>query len=143
MNCEVNQYQSSIGSTSCTNCAAGFVQPATGQTRCVADKDSFKCWAANDRAKFPFQPVSGLRVDDAYATQNVDITGPMAVCNTADVEDEGIAHPGKKLCCYRISEDPLESKLKVTTTDERFGTQQLKIKRPLMLCEPCSASVPQ
>jgi len=138
LNCPANQYQASIGSSTCLACDAGFVQPSVGQTRCIADKDHFKCWAANDTKKAPFTPVTNLKLDDAFAAQMVDITEPMAVCNPADEEGAGIAHPDRKLCCYRIAEDPLESKLKVTTTDDRFGTQSLKIRRPLMLCEPCS-----
>ena len=94
------------------------------------------------RADPPFVPITGLLADDAVAQQTVDVVMPNAVCAATSLGSVPAANPARRMCCYAIGvAGKLPAAPQAETTDQ-FGSRSVRLaKQPLMLCEPCSATV--
>lgn len=98
--------------------------------------DAYKCYKARDLRNPPFVDVDALPLDDQFGPDTVQVKKPLFLCNPAD-SGAGINAPQSNICCYMIDGTNLDPARSVEIEDQ-FGTLQLKVKRPDLLCQPCS-----
>jgi subtilisin family serine protease len=100
--------------------------------------DSFKCYLAKDlkSPKFVQTTVSlsdqlGLN-DGTFALQK-----PHLICNPADVNGAGIRHTAPHLVCYKIKGPKISRGDRPSVeAEDSFGTAQLRLMKPFVLCVP-------
>jgi hypothetical protein len=140
--CAADTFQDLPGSTSCQSCAAGFEQPATSQASCleIAGTGDMKCWKAKDLKNPKFVKIEGQQLDDQFANQNVDLKRPFLFCSPADT-GSGSGDSEFHQCCYKIKGDKLNPPAQVETVGTLGNTLQLEVKKPFLLCEPCTRTL--
>lgn len=105
---------------------------------CLGD---FKCWKVKDLRQPRFAKLDGFQLDDEFGADMVRVRKPALVCNAAAAGGSGVANPGAHLCCYQVRAANPQPPASAGISDS-FGTLELGIKKPQMLCQPCSLAAP-
>jgi hypothetical protein len=109
---------------------------ASGTPFSLAPRRDFQCYQAKDLKSPKFAAVQDLPVEDAFATGAADVSKPYLVCAPAGVD--GAAVPTENaLCCYKMKGAKLSPPVDVEASDA-FGTLQLELKAPKVLCTVCT-----
>lgn len=111
----------------------------TTTTTTLPPRDPYKCWRVKDLRNPKFPRQAGVRLDDAFRADTVDVVKPFMVCNPADTDGAGAADPSALLCCYgTATKKRLNPKRTIAITDP-FGDFDWQAKgKPKLLCQPCS-----
>jgi subtilisin family serine protease len=105
--------------------------------------DSFKCYAVKDR-KNPKFVATTVSLSDQFGLNDgaFSVKKPYLICNPAERNGRGVHHPAPHLVCYKIK-GPKISKGDQPSVEaaDGFGTLQLRLKKPFLLCVPSSKTV--
>jgi hypothetical protein len=102
--------------------------------------DNFKCYKARDLKQPKFNGAI-VDLDDQFVNDTgVEVKKPFLICNPTNVNGGGINNPSDHLSCHKVKADKLSPPAKVTATD-MFGSIDLELKKPFVLCLPSSKSV--
>jgi hypothetical protein len=119
----------------------GFANPAVKDLVLdISATDDYKCYKAKDLKNPKFGQIKdpGITLDDQFATDsNVAVTKPFLFCTPSDKNSGGIIDPITHLCCYKVKGQTLSPPAETKITDQ-FGTLELGIKKPQVLCQPCT-----
>ncbi len=104
--------------------------------------DDFTCYKAKD-LKDPEFPGAIVSLADQFETKFTDVKKPYFFCNPTSTNSAPIDNPLDHLACYKIKDIPPQApfpgaKVQVTNV---FGTGQLELKKPYLLCAPSSKTV--
>ena len=138
--CTAGSYQASTGASTCANCPVGTTQAMTGQTAC-GTANAYKCWKAKDLKNPQFAPLAAISADDEFVTGTVDVKKPFLFCGPAQVNGAPIGDPNLHQCCYKVKGAPLDPAVQVESNGAMAGTLQVEVKKPFVVCEPCSTTV--
>ena len=100
--------------------------------------DDFKCHKVKDLKQPKFLKTT-VSLDDQFGPDAMlEVKRPFMICNPADKSGRGLFNPDAHLCCYKVKGAKFTVAKEVEITDD-FGTLRLgKIKKPRLLCTPCS-----
>jgi hypothetical protein len=98
--------------------------------------DHMKCYKAKDLKNPKFVKLEGLELEDQFGNDSVKVSKLFFVCAPADKENSGVTDPELHMCCYKIKGTKLEPPEQVEVEDQ-FGTLQMELKVPQLLCQPC------
>lgn len=116
------------------NVSINFVPPPSNH---------FKCYKAKDLKNPAFTQIKdpGISLIDQFGSEaNVGVLKPFLLCNPADKNGSGIGDPSAHLCCYKIKAQKPDPKPQVQVADQ-FGTLQLLVVKPQLLCQPCTKTI--
>jgi hypothetical protein len=105
--------------------------------------DSFKCYLAKD-LKDPKFVKTTVALGDQLGLNDGSflVTKPHLVCNPVDVDGDAIEHPAAHLVCYKLKGPKISRHDRPSVeAEDRFGTVQLQVKKPFLLCVPAAKSV--
>ena len=103
--------------------------------------DNFACFKAKDLKQPEFVPVNALPLSSDLQMGTVDVKKPSFVCMPADKDGSGVSEPSVAQCCYQAKGTTLKPATGVQVTDD-FGSLQLGLSKPSMMCQPCSVLLP-
>jgi len=106
--------------------------------------ESFTCWKVKDTRNPRFEPVF-VDLDDAFATQEVELKKPFMMCAPASVDGSTVENTTDHICCYKAKGAKLDPPRPVVSVDGVSLGQviELEVKKTALFCEPCtSAAVP-
>ncbi len=104
--------------------------------------DHFQCYKVKDLKNPKFDKIKGVQVSDQFGSDVIEVKKPSLLCAPVDKEGSGINDPETHLCCYKIKGTKLDPPAEVEIEDQ-FGTLELKVKKPELICLPCSKTVLQ
>jgi hypothetical protein len=90
-----------------------------------------------------FEKIEELQVEDQFDQSGpdlIDVKKPSLLCTPVDKAGEGIIDLNAHLCCYTIKGTKLNPSVDVEI-DDQFGTLELNVKKPKLICLPCSKTV--
>jgi len=122
-------------------CVGGVCFHADGQCAAPTALDHYKCHKVKDLKNPAFTKIRdpGISLVDQFgADPDVDVLKPFMICNPADKNGSGISDPTAHLCCYKIKGRKVVPPLKQVETGDQFGTLQLEVLKPQLMCQPCS-----
>jgi hypothetical protein len=107
--------------------------------------DHFKCYKAKD-LKNPKFVSTTVSLSDQFGINDgpFDVKKPSLFCNPADKNGEGILNPLDHLTCYQVKGPKLlkDDRPKVEVANQ-FGTLQLEVQKPFLLCVPSTKTLLQ
>jgi polyhydroxybutyrate depolymerase len=113
-----------------------FTLPASGI-------DHFKCYKAKD-LKSPKFAATTVALNDQFGINDgdFDVKKPSLFCNPVNKNNEGIVNAADHLTCYTVKGPklPKQDRPKVEVANQ-FGTLQLEVQKPFLLCVPSTKSV--
>ena len=121
-----------------TGAATTTTVPTTTTTTLPAPTlDDYKCYKAKDLHNPRFTPIPGQSIGDQFATDSGDVKKPAFVCIPAEVPSgAGLMNPTAYQCCYKLSAPKLDPGVDLSIVDG-FGSLDLEIKKPSLVCRPC------
>jgi hypothetical protein len=138
--CAAQTFQDMPAAAMCAACPAGFFQPATGAASCL-ERNSRRCWKAKDlKNPAAFAPQTGLAITDAISSTPVDLSKPALFCSPAGLGAHGVADPDPRQCCYKAKGTKLATPYNLQVTGAQFGTLQLSLSQPSLVCEQCAGA---
>jgi hypothetical protein len=105
--------------------------------------DDFKCYKAKD-LKDPKFASTTVALSDQFGVNDgaFDVKKPFLLCNPSDVNGEGIANPADHLTCYKVKGPKLlKPDRPAVDVQNRFGSVQLAVKKPFLLCVPSAKTL--
>jgi subtilisin-like proprotein convertase family protein len=104
--------------------------------------DNYECYKAKDLKQPKFVPVEDVSLITLVQPDTADVKKPALVCLPANKDGSGVTELDIAQCCYQVKGGALKPARNVQVSDE-FGTLQLSLSKPGLLCQPCSVqSVP-
>lgn len=102
--------------------------------------DDYKCYKSKDLRNPRFSQLPDQSVVDEFSDGTADVKKPALVCVPAEVPmGSGLIDPGAYQCCYKVSASKLDPAVELSTTDG-FGSLEIEIKKPALVCRPCAVS---
>jgi subtilisin-like proprotein convertase family protein len=99
--------------------------------------NNYECYKAKDLKQPKFVAVQDLPVTTTLQPDTVDVKKPTLVCLPADKDGAGVSDPEIAQCCYKAKGTALKPAENVQISDD-FGTLQLGLSKPGLVCQPCS-----
>ncbi len=124
-------------------CLDGVCLHTEANCAVVAPHGSYKCYKAKDLKNPPFQKIKkpGISLGDAFMLDpDVTVVKPFHYCEPADVDGGGFGDSPAPLCCYKVRGRKVLPPPTVATSDG-FGDLSLLLRKPDLLCQPCSANI--
>jgi hypothetical protein len=87
-------------------------------------------------------PLDDVAIDSRLLDAPIHVKKPSYVCLPADVDGSGVPDEGVAQCCYQTKGPAPIRPVPAEITDS-FGTLQLGLSKPSLVCQPCSAQVPE
>jgi subtilisin family serine protease len=105
--------------------------------------DSFKCYLAKDRKSPKFVPTTVALGDQLGLNDGTfAVKKPHLLCNPAEQNGLPVDHPAPHLVCYKIKGPKISKGDRPSVeAEDAFGTVQLQLKKPFLLCVPSVKSV--
>ncbi len=121
------------------DCGAGILDAGAAVEAATHTLDAYHCLRTKD-LKDPRFVATALSLTDQFGTGVAEVRKPFLVCNPAAMNGSGITHPADHLTCYKIkADDPLPAPhLAVVNA---FGSSELSIRKPFLLCVPGAKTV--
>jgi hypothetical protein len=113
------------------------------RVRCPRPAEDFKCYKVKD-LKNPALATPPLALADQFGVNDgvFDAKKPFLLCNPSEMDEQPIFDPATHLVCYKISGPKLDAAERPRIeTVSRFGTSQLELTKPAVLCVPSSKSL--
>jgi hypothetical protein len=102
--------------------------------------DHMKCYKAKDLKNPKFEKLEGLELEDQFGSESVKVSKLFFVCAPVDKDNTGVKNPDLHMCCYKIKGAKFDPPKEVEIQDQ-FGTLQMGLKMPQLLCQPCSKTL--
>ncbi len=109
----------------------------------LCERDSFKCYKARDLGAPRFDNIDLTLADQFGVNDGVfTLTKPTHLCNPTSVDSSAISNAADHLTCYKVKGPTLmpQQRPSVEVTD-LYGTLELQILRPALLCAPSSKTI--
>lgn len=100
--------------------------------------DPLRCWKVKDLKNPKFVKQETVSADDELASDTFDTKKPDLYCAPASVDGALVADAGSQLCCYKVKGNKLDPPAVRATTGDVGGSLELEMKKPSLLCEPCT-----
>jgi hypothetical protein len=113
------------------------------RVRCPRPAEDFKCYKVKD-LKTPRFEATSLSLSDGFGVNDGDFEAqkPFLLCNPSETDGQVIFDPATHQVCYKIKGPKLNPsdrpRIEAVT---RFGTSQLEIVKPALLCVPSTGVV--
>jgi hypothetical protein len=95
--------------------------------------DHFKCYKASGE-----KPSLSVILTDQFGTEQAAVVKPVSLCNPVAKTVQGstipIGDPTAHLVCYQIKAPRFTAR--TVTAKDQFGTESVKVKKPVTLCVP-------
>jgi len=105
--------------------------------------DAFKCYLAKD-LKSPKFAKTTVSLSDQLGLNDGSFTlkKPHLLCNPVDQDGAGIEHPAARLVGYKVKGPKLsKGEQPSVEVEDEFGTLQLRLRKPFLLCVPSFKNV--
>jgi hypothetical protein len=102
--------------------------------------DHMKCYKAKDLKNPKFEKLESLPLEDQFGSESVKVSKLFFVCAPADKNNTGVNNPDLHMCCYKIKGAKFDPPKQVEVQDQ-FGTLQMGLKMPQLLCQPCTKTL--
>ena len=100
--------------------------------------EHFKCYDVD--GQFDDREVT---LEDQFEKKDTLVRKPLMLCNPVDKNGEGIQNRENHLVCYEITDVPGQPHFRKqrVATENQFGSGELEVKQPKILCVPSSKAV--
>ncbi len=106
--------------------------------------DHFKCYKARVASGSPAFAARTTTLTDELESKVMKVKAPATICNAVD-DGDGLINPGSQLFCYTIKQASGQTRFQRSslTASNDFGSEQLGIQKPQMVCLPSNGGAPR